>query len=162
PVGAVGRLKVRAASLALGYWGNPSFDGELMPDDLGWLDQAGRLHIAGRSSDKIITGGENVFPAEVEAAIWATGLVRDVVVLGVGDRHWGEVVTALYIPTNPQVSPTLLEAALQGNLSRFKQPKRWVATDQIPRSAQGKLNRRQLAQQLDPLDPVQINMPLPT
>ncbi|MFQ3615123.1 MAG: AMP-binding protein [Cyanobacteriota bacterium] len=146
PTGEVGRIQIRAASLARGYWGEPAFGDQWAADDLGWLDAAGRLHIAGRSSDKIITGGENVFPVEVEAVIRATGLVRDVAVVGVGDRHWGEVVTALYVPATPQVSPSRLEASLRGKLSRFKQPKRWVAADSIPRSAQGKLNRRQLAE----------------
>lgn len=153
PAGEVGRIQIRAASLARGYWGAPDFGGQFATDDLGWLDGAGRLHIAGRSSDKIITGGENVFPAEVEAAIRATGLVQDVAVVGVGDRHWGEVVTALYVPANSQVSPTRLEAALQDKLSRFKQPKRWIAADGIPRSAQGKLNRRQLAEWVQTAQP---------
>lgn len=153
PMGEVGRIQVRAASLARGYWGGPAFGDQLTVDDLGWLDAAGRLHITGRNSDKIITGGENVFPAEVEAAIRATGLVRDVAVVGVGDRHWGEVVTALYVPATPQVSPKRLEASLQGKLSRFKQPKRWVAADSIPRTAQGKLNRRQLAEFLHSVQP---------
>jgi O-succinylbenzoic acid--CoA ligase len=153
PVGEIGRVQIRATSLARGYWGESEFGDTLATGDLGRLDAAGRLHIAGRSDDKIITGGENVFPAEVEAAIWATGLVRDVAVLGVGDRHWGEVVTALYVPATPQVSPKRLEASLQGKLSRFKQPKRWVAADSIPRSAQGKLNRHQLAEFLHLIQP---------
>jgi len=98
----------------------------------------------GRSSDKIITGGENVFASEVEAAIRTTGLVKDVCVVGVGDRHWGEIVTAFYVPSHNTTELNQLSRALQPILSKFKQPKRWIAVTQIPRNAQGKINRQQL------------------
>jgi O-succinylbenzoic acid--CoA ligase len=100
----------------------------------------------GRRSDKIITGGENVFPAEVETVIRATGLVQDVCVIGVSDRHWGEIVTAIYVPSSPEVSSEKLQTAVTDRLSKFKQPKYWLAVDQLPRNAQGKLNRPQLGQ----------------
>lgn len=172
--GQVGHLRLQAKSLALGYWANLSennrhqtvhsgdvryhpFNGCFCPDDLGYLDDGGYLHLVGRSSDKIITGGENVFPTEVEAAIRATGLVEDVCVLGVEDaslkkkaeHHWGEVVTAVYV-ARPSFSsqaialPQQLQEALMGKISRFKQPKCWIAAEQLPRNAQGKLNRAAL------------------
>lgn len=140
----IGRVVIRSDSLAWGYVGDRLFCGRFEPDDLGYVDDCGGLHIVGRSSDKIITGGENVFASEVEAAIRATGLVQDVCVFGVGDRHWGEVVTAFYVPSQPAVEAAQLCTALQPMLSKFKQPKRWVAVSQIPRSPQGKINRQQL------------------
>jgi O-succinylbenzoic acid--CoA ligase len=114
------------------------------PDDLGFFDAQGYLHIVGRGSNKIITGGEKVFPAEVEAAIQETGLVRDVYVIGVSDRQWGEAISAIYVPIDPAVSPAALQTALANKLSRFKYPKHWIAVEQLPRNAQGKLNRQQV------------------
>ncbi len=142
----VGQITIRADSLALGYypdlWTKPTFQ----PDDLGYWDEQGTLQVVGRNSNKIITGGENVFPAEVEAAIWATGLVTDVCVIGRRDRHWGEAVTAIYVPVDSSLSVTALQAGLQAKLSKFKQPKYWLATERLPRNAQGKLNRTELEQ----------------
>ncbi|MEM9807883.1 MAG: AMP-binding protein, partial [Cyanobacteria bacterium P01_D01_bin.56] len=100
----VGRIAIQTPSLGLGYWPNTRLSqakGWFYPDDLGYLDPQGHLHVVGRSSQKIITGGENVFPAEVEAALLATGLVTDVWVTGVPDDLWGQAVTAVYV-SGPQ------------------------------------------------------------
>lgn len=150
---AAGQITIQARSLALGYvspiaqqWDGIDLSGEveqvrsLLTDDLGFLDEAGNLHVVGRSSHKIITGGENVFPVEVESALRETGLVADVCVLGVADATWGEVVAVVYVPTHSTVSVAVLQAALQSQLSRFKHPKRWVAVEQLPRNDQGKLD----------------------
>lgn len=144
PPGEVGRVTIQSRSLALGYYPESFEQPEFQPDDLGYLDEQGYLHIAGRQGDKIITGGENVFPVEVEAALRATGLVADVCVVGVADRHWGQIVTALYVPGQPEPSIATLKAALENSLSKFKHPKHWLAVSQIPRSPQGKVNREQL------------------
>ncbi len=143
-----GIITIEAESLALGYCGDRSvaggWGGAYQPDDLGYFDDRGYLNIVGRRSDKIITGGENVFPAEVEAAILATGLVADVCAIGVGDRDWGQVVTAVYVPRSSEVSTAAWEAALEEKLSKFKRPKYWVAVESLPRNAQGKVNRERL------------------
>jgi O-succinylbenzoic acid--CoA ligase len=141
-------LQIQTSSLALGYYPDRFFHGTFHPDDLGYFDDAGELHIVGRSSDKIITGGENVFPAEVEAAIRATGQVQDVCVVGVSDRHWGEIVAAAYVPATSTSSAEVIAQAIRGQLSRYKQPKRWIALDEMPRNAQGKINRAQLRELL--------------
>lgn len=145
----VGRITIKADSLALGYYpeglNKQSF---FQPDDLGFFDEHDRLHIVGRNSSKIITGGENVFPEEVEAAIRATQLVDDVCVVGLPDRQWGEAVTAVYVPKDSHVSLNRLQTKLSGNLSKFKHPKYWVAVKAMPRNAQGKINRELLKQQL--------------
>lgn len=148
PLGAsqVGQITVQADSLALGYYPNPDFGETLRLDDLGFLDEQGELHIVGRNSDKIITGGENVFPVEVEAAIRATGWVIDVAVVGLSDRHWGQIITAVYIPKSSAISAASLRLALTDRLSKFKQPKYWIAVESLPRNAQGKINREQLYQ----------------
>lgn len=144
PPGAVGRVTIQARSLALGYYPKRFEQPEFQPDDLGYLDSQGYLYIAGRQGDKIITGGENVFPAEVEAALRATGLVADACVVGVDDPLWGQIVTAIYVPGQPEPSIAALKAALTNSLSKFKHPKHWLAVSQIPRSPQGKVNREQL------------------
>jgi o-succinylbenzoate---CoA ligase len=141
----IGNIVVSAKSLALGYYPDNFGDSEyLQLDDLGFFDENNYLNIVGRSGDKIITGGENVFPAEVEAAIRTTNLVADVAVIGLLDKDWGQVVTAIYVPTNSAVTVTDLQAAITDKLSKFKQPKNWVVVEQLPRNSQGKVNRDQL------------------
>jgi len=112
----------------------------LQSDDLGFFDEQGYLTIVGRHSYKIISGGENIFPAEVEAAILATQLVRDVCVIGIPHSYWGQAVTAVYVPRAWDVSVDILRAALVNQLSRVKQPKYWVPVEQLPRNEQGKVN----------------------
>ncbi|HEY9611694.1 2-succinylbenzoate--CoA ligase [Allocoleopsis sp.] len=145
-----GMITIQANSLALGYYPSIRNESETTPiphlksDDLGFFDDRGYLNVVGRSSRKIITGGENVYPAEVEAAIQATQLVRDVCVTGIADRYWGQVVTAIYVPQSETVSPTLLQAVLKDKLSKYKQPKHWVPVASLPRNAQGKVDYEKL------------------
>lgn len=148
PAGQVGRLELVAASLMHGYWPIAQADRPtqaFLTDDLGYLDAQGRLHVLGRASDTIITGGEKVIPAEVEAALHATGLVQDVWVTAMADRHWGQVVTALVVPATPARAHvvTHLQAAIAPVLSRYKHPKHWLVLPALPRNAQGKLDRSQ-------------------
>ncbi|WP_088892673.1 2-succinylbenzoate--CoA ligase [Leptolyngbya ohadii] len=155
--GIIGTVCIRAKSLCRGYFppllsSSLERNQELVTDDLGYFDSAGYLHLVGRNSQKIITGGENVFPAEVEAAIRQTGLVQDVYVIGLPDRIWGEAVTAVIVPITPKgellriANPSIsdLESALSSKLTRYKQPKRWIMVDRIPRSPQGKVNYEQI------------------
>ena len=141
----IGNISIKANSLALGYYPNIFNNSEsLATDDLGFFDSQGYLKIVGRNSQKIITGGENVFPVEVEAAILATGLVNDVCVIGLPDKYWGEVVTAIYVANNFDVSRENLLFTIDGKLSKFKQPKSWVKVESLPRNSQGKINRELL------------------
>lgn len=114
-------------------------------DDLGFFDAQGDLNVVGRRSGKIITGGENVFPAEVESAIRATHLVADVCVMGASDPYWGQVVVAVYVPRHPNLS-TSMQTAMTDQLSKFKQPKHWIPVSSLPRNSQGKLNHERLQQ----------------
>lgn len=140
-----GIVSIQSKSLALGYYPNLfSQPEELKLDDLGFFDDKGYLNIIGRNSNKIITGGENVHPNEVEAAIKGTNLVKDVCVIGVSDRTWGQVVTAIYVPSNMSVTPATIKAAIADKLSKFKQPKRWISLNNLPRNSQGKINRLRL------------------
>lgn len=149
-VNKTGIISIEADSLALGYYPDRSFvrekQGVLQPDDLGFFDEQGYLNIVGRNSNKIITGGENVFPSEVEAAIRSTDLVSDICVIGIPDRHWGQAVTAVYVPKHPAVDTEKLQTAILDKLSNFKRPKYWIPVESLLRNAQGKINREQIQQ----------------
>ena len=165
PVDRVGRIAIQSSSLALGYVPTSQplsrTPAGWIPDDIGFLDANGRLHVLGRRSDTIVTGGENVFPAEVEAAIRDTLLVDDVAVVGMPDEEWGEVVTALCVlnstaSTVPEaigwqdspgsVSLTTMATRLNTQIARYKHPKRWAIVEALPRNRRGKIDRHKLIQ----------------
>lgn len=142
-----GIITIKANSLALGYYPELFTNRDnFQLDDLGFVDFKGYLNIVGRSSNKIITGGENVFPSEVESAIRATQLVNDVCVIGVTHQQWGQVVTAIYVPSNSTVTTAELQAVLEDKLSKYKRPKYWIPLASLLRNSQGKVNREQLLQ----------------
>jgi O-succinylbenzoic acid--CoA ligase len=148
-----GALALRSPSLALGYWEAPGqlvpLTGEgqpFRPDDRGEWTPAG-LRLLGRASDKILSGGENVWAGEVEAQIRATGLVADVAVLGVPDADWGQRVAAAVV-LQPGTDLPTLEAALRSRLAPYKRPKQWLCLPSLPRNSQGKVNRPPLLAQL--------------
>ncbi|WP_353929514.1 2-succinylbenzoate--CoA ligase [Okeanomitos corallinicola TIOX110] len=140
-----GDINIQAKSLALGYypqlWENSQ---NLLVDDVGFLDAEGYLHIIGRSSNKIISGGENIYPEEIEAVIRQTNLVIDVCVIGIVDQIWGQALTAIYIPKNQNISSLEIKNQLKTQLSKFKIPKHWISLPNLPRNSQGKINRQQL------------------
>jgi len=141
-----GIIAIKAKSLFLGYYPHFNDSNIFLTDDLGYFDEQNYLHIIGRSSQKIITGGENVFPLEVETAILETQLIKDVVVIGVPDEQWGEVITAIYISPSNNFDLEKLKIILRKQLSVYKCPKHWLAVDQIPRTAMGKINYQYLKQ----------------
>ena len=117
--------------------------GVLRTGDLGRFDETGRLHVIGRKSDTIVTGGENVAPAEVEAALLAHPAVADAGVFGRPDPEWGEAVTASVVLRAP-AEPQELREWVAGRLARFKVPKAVEVAEALPRTASGKLLRREL------------------
>jgi O-succinylbenzoic acid--CoA ligase len=150
-----GIITIEAESLFLGYYPEITRDRKsFQTDDLGYFDEKGDLHIVGRNSQKIITGGENVFPKEVEAAILATQLVKDVAVIGLSDCQWGQVVTAVYVPKQKSLSPKELKIAIADKIAKFKQPKYWIPVENIPRNQQGKVNYQRLQQIATQLDSI--------
>jgi O-succinylbenzoic acid--CoA ligase len=134
PSGVIGEIEVCGPTLAhgLGPW--------LATKDLGSLDSRGRLTIASRRVDLIISGGENVYPLEVEAALREHPDVVDVAVVSRPDAHWGQVPVAFVVERAP-VSDVGLEAHARAHLAAFKVPKRWVRVQALPRNALGKLDR---------------------
>lgn len=154
-INEIGNITIQAKSLAIGYFPNKWVNMDYFTvDDLGYFDDQGYIHIVGRNSDKIITGGENVYPIEVESAIRNTGMVKDVSVMGIPDSYWGQAVTAIYIPQNPDDNSDgdnywSIKLLLQQKISNYKIPKYWIAVEKIPRNNQGKINTQELHQIVD-------------
>ncbi len=121
----------------------PTTAGRLETGDLGRLDERGRLIVLGRKVDTIVSGGENVMPAEVEAALLAHPAVAEAGVFGRPDPEWGEAVTA-HVVLRSAADPAELRAFAAARLARFKVPKTIEAVDALPRNAGGKLLRREL------------------
>jgi O-succinylbenzoic acid--CoA ligase len=145
--GQTGAIAIQTGALAWGYYPNlplPKTLAGFQTDDLGFFDAGKNLHVVGRASNKIISGGENVFPAEVEAAIQSTCLVEDVCVIGLPNPDWGEIVIAVYVPRSTTVTNAMLVSAIAPQLSRYKHPKYWIAMPKLPRNDQGKINREQV------------------
>jgi fatty-acyl-CoA synthase len=150
--GEVGEVIVRSPWQTIGYWNQPDetartyrSDGFIMLGDLGRFDETGWLHIVGRTKEMIISGGENVYPSEVERAINGLASVREVVVFGVADEYWGERVEAV-VTAAPGTSPDPddLRRQLRDHLAGYKIPKRIHIIDQIPLTPNNKPDRRAL------------------
>jgi bile acid-coenzyme A ligase len=127
----------------------PTADGFRTNGDLGWVDADGYLYIADRRKDMIITGGANVFPAEVETALSEHPGVVDQVVVPVPDDEWGQRVHAIIQPTDPRQPPSIdeLRAHCKARLAAYKVPKTFELVDRVPRTEAGKLNRTNLGQE---------------
>ena len=155
PTGDIGLIHFRGDSLDTvgkgSYMGAdppvPTADGFVTIGDLGWLDDDGYLYIADRRTDMIVSGGANVFPAEVEAALSEHPEVDDVVVVGLPDPEWGRRVHAIIQPADVQNPPdeSELDAHVRDRLARYKAPKSYEFLSQLPRDDAGKIRRSALA-----------------
>jgi O-succinylbenzoic acid--CoA ligase len=135
-----GEVLVRGPMVARGALGA---DGWLHTGDAGRLDDQGRLHLVGRISELIVTGGENVAPAEVEAALLEHPAVADAAVLGLPDPEWGEAVTAFVVLRKPASEEELIDHC-RDRLPSFKTPKRIEQVPGLPRNLAGKLLRDEI------------------
>jgi O-succinylbenzoic acid--CoA ligase len=118
-------------------------DGFLHTGDRGALDERGRLLVTGRKAETIVTGGENVAPAEVEAALLAHPAVAEAAVHGRPDEEWGEAVVAKVV-LRAHADPAAIRDHAATLLARFKVPKAVEVVDELPRTASGKVKRRDL------------------
>lgn len=136
-----GNIVIQSAALCKGYYPQrfPSFD-KFSTDDLGFFNHHRDLHIVGRLSRKIISGGENVYPEEIEAALLSTKMVKDAAVWGQSHPDWGQMVTAVVVPVSANFSLNELKSILQKQLSPYKQPKQWHVLSTLPRNPQGKVD----------------------
>jgi acyl-CoA synthetase (AMP-forming)/AMP-acid ligase II len=152
PAGEIGEIFTRSSSNMLTYWKLPeatamtmSADGWIATGDAGYLDADGYLFIHDRMKDLIITGGENVYPAQIESAIYGHPDVQEVAVIGVPDDTWGEAVKAVCVPKpGAVIDPASVIAWARERLAGFKVPKSVDIIDALPRNPSGKILRRQL------------------
>ncbi len=152
--GDVGTIEVRGPNVFGGYWRMPDKtaeeireDGFFITGDLGTVDEEGRVSIVGRSKDLVISGGYNVYPKEVESLIDDIEGVKESAVIGVPHADFGEGVVAVIVPDDSPVELDTVEAALAGQLARFKQPKVVVNVDELPRNPMGKVQKNLLREQ---------------
>jgi malonyl-CoA/methylmalonyl-CoA synthetase len=152
PQDEVGVIEVRGPNVFKGYWRMPEKtaeefrdDGFFITGDMGRVDEAGYVHIVGRAKDLVISGGLNVYPAEVEAAVEALPGVAECAVIGVPHPDFGEAVVAV-VTAKPgaEVAEAAVRKALAESLAGFKQPKRVIAVDALPRNAMGKVQKNVL------------------
>jgi acyl-CoA synthetase (AMP-forming)/AMP-acid ligase II len=156
PIGAVGRIFVGNDMLFDGYTNaaSPPIEDQLMDTgDLGFLDASGRLFIAGRDDEMIISGGENVFPRPVEEAIAALPQVADVAVVGVPDPEFGQRLAAFVVRAEgASLDAEMLKSYVRNRLSRFSIPRDVTFVNQLPRTATGKVVKRHLTEGQFPLE----------
>ncbi|HEY1569179.1 MAG TPA: AMP-binding protein [Solirubrobacteraceae bacterium] len=148
PAGASGRICVGSEMLFEGYTGGGDKDryGELMATgDVGHFDADGRLFVDGRDDDMIVSGGENVFPGEVEDLLAGMAAVREVAVVGVPDEEFGQRLRAVVsLHPGAELSEAQLQDHVRGHLARYKVPREVVFVEQLPRNATGKILKREL------------------
>lgn len=149
--GEKGEVVVAGPNVMLGYWNLPEASAEVMTGewfhsgDVAVVDDEGYVTIVDRMKDVIISGGENIYPAEVEDAIYTHTAVAECAVIGVPDALWGEVGRAIVVlRDDAEADERALLAHLDGRLARYKLPKSVVFTDSLPRSGAGKVLKNQL------------------
>jgi acyl-CoA synthetase (AMP-forming)/AMP-acid ligase II len=147
PPGELGEIVCRGPAVTAGYWRREEATadawggGWFHTGDLGRRDERGYLHVVDRGCDLIVTGGENVYPREVESALLEHPGVLDAAVIGLPDPRWGQVVTAVVVGSAPdeELAHFMLE-----RVARYKIPRRWVRVGELPRNATGKVLRAEL------------------
>ena len=157
PPGTTGEICARGYLVMTGYLDDPQAtaatidaDGWLHTGDLGSMDERGYCSIGGRVKEMIIRGGENIYPAEVEAALLTHAGIADAAVVGVHDERWGEQVVA-FLRAAGEDRPTEaeLEAHCRGRLADFKRPRRWAFVEAFPLTGTGKVRKHVLRERLE-------------
>lgn len=149
PAGTAGELLVRGPNVFVGYWNRADATDEALTGgwfhtgDIAVTDADGYLRIVDRKKDMVITGGENVYPAEVEHVLAELTGVSEAAVIGVPDDTWGELVTAVVVTHLPLTEADVI-AHCRTHLAGYKCPRRVEITDAIPRNASGKILKREL------------------
>jgi fatty-acyl-CoA synthase len=147
PKGETGRIFVGNEMLFEGYTGGGNkdvIDGLMSTGDVGYLDEDGRLHVSGRDDDMIVSGGENVFPREVEDLISKMDGVNEVAVIGVEDEEFGQRLKAFVSKKGSKPTEDDIKAKVKSDLARYKVPKEVEFLDELPRNATGKVLKKEL------------------
>jgi fatty-acyl-CoA synthase len=152
-VGEVGEIYVKGPNVMRAYWNNSKAtddafqDGWFKTGDLAYQDADGYYWVVGRCKDMIISGGENIYPAEIEALILNHPAIADCAVVGIADNRWGEIpvlVVTLNALADPAVLTTLIEQQLMNKLARYKWPKKVIHLQALPKTALGKVKKSEL------------------
>jgi acyl-CoA synthetase (AMP-forming)/AMP-acid ligase II/uncharacterized membrane protein len=149
PPGQTGRIFVANSAQFEGYTSGGSkevVDGLMSTGDVGRVDDAGRLFVEGRDDDMIVSGGENVFPQEVEELLEAREDVREAAVIGVDDAEWGQRLKAFVATSGDGVSADELKDYVKQSLARYKVPREVELIDELPRNSTGKVLKRELVE----------------
>ncbi|MFB9932163.1 long-chain fatty acid--CoA ligase [Amycolatopsis halotolerans] len=150
PTGTVGELVLRGPNVFAGYWGLPEASAETMrggwfhSGDLARCDADGFVTLVDRKKDMIISGGENVYPIEVEQVLHRHPGIADVAVIGAPDPQWGETVIAVVVPADDSLDGDAVIAYCRERIAAFKCPRRVEVVAELPRNATGKLLKREL------------------
>ncbi len=156
PPGEIGEVHFRGPNVFAGYWNRPdvtaeafTVDGWFRSGDLGFLDDEGFLTLVDRKKDMVITGGENVYSAEVEDVLFAHGAVAEAAIIGVPDEKWGEAVCAVVVlrPGRTTTADELISHC-RARLAKYKTPRYVVFRDALPRNAAGKVLKRTLREEV--------------
>jgi fatty-acyl-CoA synthase len=152
-VGEIGEIAVRGPITFLGYWNLPEATAETLRDgwvrtrDLASVDEEGFITLVARARDMYISGGENVYPTEVENTFAEHPAVREIAVIGIPDAKWGETGRAFVVPAeNIEFDAEALLAWAGERLARFKLPSEFVVVDSLPRTASGKVQKHRLVE----------------
>jgi long-chain acyl-CoA synthetase len=154
--GQEGEICIKGPNIMKGYLDNPDEtaevfweDGWFRSGDIGLFDQLGYVYIVDRLKDMIITGGENVYPREVEEQLYTRPEVEECAVIGLPDKEWGEKVAVFIVPRQGRtVAPDELKAFLKSKLSPFKVPKEYFVVNELPKSPAGKILKREVKKQI--------------
>ncbi len=153
PAGDIGEIVVSGPTVMQGYYKTKKIvhNGELHTGDMGYLDKEGDLWVVQRRADLIVSGGENVYPAEIEQVLEAHPAVGEVTVVGVADDEWGQKVVAAIVPKDPERTVTEEELVAFGReqLAGYKQPRMVRFIDKLPRTASGKVRRHKVKDWLE-------------
>jgi len=152
PTGERGEICIKGPSVMKGYWNRPDATAEAIDSegwfhsgDIGYLDEGGFLFVVDRLKDMVISGGENVYPAEVESALFQHPCIADVAVIGLPDERWGEAVTAVVVCTNGEsITLESLREWAGERLARYKLPTRLHTIAELPRTSSGKVLKYEL------------------
>ncbi|MCL8207812.1 MAG: AMP-binding protein [Actinomycetia bacterium] len=155
PPGTVGEIVARGPQIFLGYFGNPAASAETLRNgwlhtgDLGYLDEGGRLYVVDRKKDLIIRGGQNIYSAEVEAALYLHPAVAEAAVVGKPDPLYGEVVVA-FVRLKPDTPATAedLDRFMVQQIAAYKRPVAYYFVDDFPRTASGKVRKVELRERV--------------